>query len=116
MCQPLATAALIAVVECMVAKDLPLGLGEVEDDGKNRLVQPCPHPEKVEDYIASMAVTDRNMDAWSKHKKLMNLVLRSRVFFPSHWTWRSGSDGGSAGPARRPLGRRLLVRRLASAI
>lgn len=86
VCQPLACAVMIAAIECLTDKDLGLGVGETAEDGRNRMLQPVPHPETPADYLASAAVTSRNTDVWEKHPKLAKVWMGARVFFPSHWS------------------------------
>jgi len=86
MCQPIACAIMIATVESLSSKELVFGVDECEDDGRNRMLQPVPHPENTADLLASFAVTNRNVDAWMSNRKTAKTYLKSRVFPPSHWT------------------------------
>ena len=72
MCQQVFSASVIAHVENRFS----------DDEQKNNLCMPVPHPEQVEDYVAAMAGTIVNTLKWER--KIGFWLLRSRLSFMYH--------------------------------
>jgi len=74
MCQQVFSASVIAYVENRYT----------DDQQKNMLCMPVPHPEQHSDYITAMAGTLVNMLKWERHFSLW--LMRSRLSFKHHET------------------------------
>jgi hypothetical protein len=72
MCQQVYSAALIGKLESTAMLDAE----------RNRVCQPVPHPESVNDIVACMTLTLENMLV--SNRKLLFWHLRSRLYVLSH--------------------------------
>jgi len=86
-CQPAFSAAVIARVEAM----------DVDDDARNEVLRPVPHPTVPIDWVTMTIEFNHNQLAWFDNPELMGWLNRARLNAVSHM--QSGDEDAASGAA-----------------